>query len=194
MVYDKSYYELLLLIENKIQSIESKSQEVALPDNLRVQLENIKQAADSAYQEIEKLRLQSGLDEDSYANVVEKYERIQDLSKQISALQQVSNGNNQLAANELIKLNAELLKLTGDIGDELGMQGASTSDIIQNATDLYDKYKDQKDILELQRRELIKIEREQNKILEQTKEWKKMLMVLKKVINNLQVLLKNLLM
>ena len=173
MVYDKSYYELLLLIENKIQSIESKSQEVALPDNLRVQLENIKQAADSAYQEIEKLRLQSGLDEDSYANVVEKYERIQDLSKQISALQQASNGNNQLAANELIKLNAELLKLTGDIGDELGMQGASTSDIIQNATDLYDKYKDQKDILELQRRELIKIEREQNKILEQTKEWKK---------------------
>ena len=173
MVYDKSYYELLLLIENKIQSIESKSQEVALPDNLRVQLENIKQAADSAYQEIEKLRLQSGLDEDSYANVVEKYERIQDLFKQISALQQASNGNNQLAANELIKLNAELLKLTGDIGDELGMQGASTSDIIQNATDLYDKYKDQKDILELQRRELIKIEREQNKILEQTKEWKK---------------------
>ena len=57
MVYDKSYYELLLLIENKIQSIESKSQEVALPDNLRVQLENIKQAADSAYQEIEKLSL-----------------------------------------------------------------------------------------------------------------------------------------
>ena len=52
MVYDKSYYELLLLIENKIQSIESKSQEVALPDNLRVQLENIKQAADSAYQSI----------------------------------------------------------------------------------------------------------------------------------------------
>lgn len=88
--------------------------------------------------------MQSGLDEDSYANVVEKYERIQDLSKQISALQQASNGNNQLAANELIKLNAELLKLTGDIGDELGMQGASTSDIIQNATDLYDKYKDQK--------------------------------------------------
>ena len=173
MVYDKSYYELLLLIENKIQSIESKSQEVALPDNLRVQLENIKQAADSAYQEIEKLRLQSGLDEDSYANVIEKYERIQDLSKQISALQQDSNGNNQLAANKLIKLNAELLKLTGDIGDELGMQGASTSDIIQNAADLYDKYKDQKDILELQRRELIKIEREQNKILEQTKEWKK---------------------
>ena len=166
MVYNKSYYELLLLIENKIQSIESKSQEVALPDNLRVQLENIKQAADSAYQEIEKLRLQSGLDEDSYANVVEKYERIQDLSKQISALQQASNSNNQLAANKLIKLNAELLKLTGDIGDELGMQGASTSDIIQNATDLYDKYKVQKDILELQHRELIKI-------LEQTKEWKK---------------------
>ena len=173
MVYDKSYYELLILIENKIQSIESKSQEVALPDNLRTQLESIKQAADTAYQAIEQLVKDSGLNEDSYTNVVNKFERMQEVSKQISALQQATNGNNQLAANDLVKLNAELLRLTGDIGDELGMQNASSSDIIQNATDLYDKYKVQKDILEQQRRELIKIEREQNKILEQTKEWKK---------------------
>ena len=173
MVYDKSYYELLILIENKIQSIESKSQEVALPDNLRTQLESIKQAADTAYQAIEQLVKDSGLNEDSYTNVVNKFERMQEVLKQISALQQATNGNNQLAANDLVKLNAELLRLTGDIGDELGMQNASSSDIIQNATDLYDKYKVQKDILEQQRRELIKIEREQNKILEQTKEWKK---------------------
>ena len=173
MVYDKSYYELLILIENKIQSIESKSQEVALPDNVRIQLESIKQEADKAYQAIEQLVKNSGLNEDSYTDVVNKFERMQEVSKQISALQQATNGNNQLAANDLAKLNAELLKLTGDIGDSLGMQKASTSDIIQKATDLYDDYKAQKDILEKQRRELIKIERQQNKVLEQTKEWKK---------------------
>ena len=173
MVYDKSYYELLILIENKIQSIESKSQEVALPDNVRIQLESIKQEADKAYQAIEQLVKNSGLNEDSYTDVVNKFERMQEVSKQISALQQATNGNNQLAANDLVKLNAELLKLTGDIGDSLGMQKASTSDIIQKATDLYDDYKAQKDILEKQRRELIKIERQQNKVLEQTKEWKK---------------------
>nr|DAD66449.1 MAG TPA: hypothetical protein [Myoviridae sp. ctPuP5] len=173
MVYDKSYYELLILIENKIQAIESKSQEVALPDNVRIQLESIKQEADKAYQAIEQLVKNSGLNEDSYTDVVNKFERMQEVSKQISALQQATNGNNQLAANDLVKLNAELLKLTGDIGDSLGMQNASTSDIIQKATDLYDDYKAQKDILEKQRRELIKIERQQNKVLEQTKEWKK---------------------
>ena len=173
MVYDKSYYELLILIENKIQAIESKSQEVALPDNVRIQLESIKQEADKAYQAIEQLVKNSGLNEDSYTDVVNKFERMQEVLKQISALQQATNGNNQLAANDLVKLNAELLKLTGDIGDSLGMQNASTSDIIQKATDLYDDYKAQKDILEKQRRELIKIERQQNKVLEQTKEWKK---------------------
>lgn len=172
MVYDKDYYELLTLIENKIQSIENKSKEIILPNNLKIQLEDVKKAANEAYESIEQLIKDSGLSEDSYANVVSKFEQIQDISKQISALQQSSNGNNQLAASEIVRLNAELLKLTGDIGDELGMQGASSSDIIQHASDLYDKYKDQKIILEDSRRTLIKIEREQSKILEQAKEWK----------------------
>lgn len=169
MVYDKDYYELLILIENKIESIERAGKEIGLSDEITKQLNDISVEAQKAYNEIDSLSKKVNSEKD-FNNIIKKYEEYANIEKSVA----VANKLNMSASNDLLIRQQELLNEIKDIKDSNGKNID-----IGKAKDLFDEYQKQKDILEEHRRALLKIEQEQSKILGQTKEWKENVKIIK---------------
>lgn len=165
MVYDKDYYELLTLIENKIQSIKNIGKEINLSEQIITQLENIEKTSNQAVESIEKLMDVRGFSEKSFENLIHKYEEYAKIEKSVNAAKAIG----LTVSNDLLIRQKEIEVEIGEITDE---NGVKLNLQIDDAKDIYDEYSKQADILEDQRRELLKIEKQNKKILEQTKEWK----------------------
>ena len=177
MVYDKSYYELLLLIENKIQSIKNIGNEIDLSDKIIKDLEKIETASNNAVASIEKLMKEKtnknpygndkgNFSEQSFEDLIRKYEEYSKIQKSVDAAQALG----LTVSNDMLIRQRELITEIYELKDESGVQLKTD---INDAKKIYDEYSKQADILEQQRRELLKIEKQQKKILEQTREWKK---------------------
>lgn len=183
MVYDKDYYEMLNLIEAKLEKIKQYESEFNIDFNSGL-IERKLKAIDNMFNEL-KEKTNQGLsislnDEDfvDFISKASKLDKIKDdikfLNKELTLASQNNDLSKIVAIQEELKEKSKeellLKKEIKDIGVDINNLTQSQKDILNNSKKDY-VYISEK--LNQIRKDEIDIEKQQKKILEQTKEWNK---------------------
>ena len=184
MVYDKSYYDMLNLIESKLETIKNLNSELNL-NNLNSSISNVREEIEKIDSKFNSLvdyfnsRLNLNLNSEDVDTAIRKIKELKETEeKQLKASLAIQNAHNNKNIKEEIayrKIYNDEMKKAFDLRNELNQIGIS--DTFLNDDKLMNRLTNSLDIVDNKlndiRHNIIDIGKSTKKLNEENKEWKK---------------------
>ena len=184
MVYDKSYYDMLNLIESKLETIKNLNSELNL-NNLNSSISNVREEIEKIDSKFNSLvdyfnsRLNLNLNSEDVDTAIRKIKELKETEeKQLKASLAIQNAHNNKNIKEEIayrKIYNDEIKKAFDLRNELNQIGIS--DTFLNDDKLMNRLTNSLDIVDNKlndiRHNIVDIGKYTKKLNEENKEWKK---------------------
>jgi hypothetical protein len=184
MVYDKSYYDMLNLIESKLETIKNLNSELNL-NNLNSSISNVREEIEKIDSKFNSLvdyfnsRLNLNLNSEDVDTAIRKIKELKETEeKQLKASLAIQNAHNNNNIKEEIayrKIYNDEIKKAFDLRNELNQIGIS--DTFLNDDKLMNRLTNSLDIVDNKlndiRHNIVDIGKSTKKLNEENKEWKK---------------------
>ena len=184
MVYDKSYYDMLNLIESKLETIKNLNSELNL-NNLNSSISNVREEIEKIDSKFNSLvdyfnsRLNLNLNSEDVDTAIRKIKELKETEeKQLKASLAIQNAHNNKNIKEEIayrKIYNDEMKKAFDLRNELNQIGIS--DTFLNDDKLMNRLTNSLDIVDNKlndiRHNIVDIGKSTKKLNEENKEWKK---------------------